>query len=192
MLDLSADHGVHRILVSKPVLSAPVNHTTVGTFDHIPADTQHKTDPVTEMFCHNTFQNTSDASLGLHNNISHKMRQVILDSRSRRGSLWLKLDTRGNSKPAPCPSCPPAPPPYNMPPGSPPACSPRPGVSGQTQPGRVRRSRCLGNHKHLLPSFIAGLDRQETGGQGSLVSGVTGVRGHPTVSEQVVTGVRVR
>lgn len=36
MLDLSADNCIHRVLVPIPVLAAPVNHPTVGTFNNVP------------------------------------------------------------------------------------------------------------------------------------------------------------
>lgn len=35
MLDLSADDCVHRVLVAIPVLAAPVDHSTVWTFNHV-------------------------------------------------------------------------------------------------------------------------------------------------------------
>lgn len=40
VLDLSSDHRVHRILVPVPVLTASVNHSTIGTFDDIPVQTE--------------------------------------------------------------------------------------------------------------------------------------------------------
>lgn len=35
MLDLSANNCIHRILVPIPILTAPVDHSTVGTFNYI-------------------------------------------------------------------------------------------------------------------------------------------------------------
>lgn len=40
MFNLRSDHRVHRILVSVPVLTASVNHSTVGTFNYIPEQTE--------------------------------------------------------------------------------------------------------------------------------------------------------
>lgn len=39
MLDLSTDNCIHRVLVPIPVLAAPINHSTVGTFNNIPEQT---------------------------------------------------------------------------------------------------------------------------------------------------------
>ena len=36
VLDLGADHCVNRVLVSVPVLSAPVDHGAVWTFNDVP------------------------------------------------------------------------------------------------------------------------------------------------------------
>lgn len=44
MLDLSADNRVHGVLVPIPVLTAPIDHSTVGTFDYIP---EHTADTLT-------------------------------------------------------------------------------------------------------------------------------------------------
>lgn len=40
MYNLCPHHRIHRILVPKPVLAAPIDHTTVRTFDHIPTRRQ--------------------------------------------------------------------------------------------------------------------------------------------------------
>lgn len=40
MYNFRPHHRIHRILVPKPVLPAPVDHTTVRTFDHIPTRRQ--------------------------------------------------------------------------------------------------------------------------------------------------------
>ena len=39
MLDLSADNRVHRVLVPIPILTAPIDHSTVGTFNNVPKHT---------------------------------------------------------------------------------------------------------------------------------------------------------
>ena len=39
MLDLSADNCIHRVLVPIPILTAPIDHSTVGTFNNIPEHT---------------------------------------------------------------------------------------------------------------------------------------------------------
>lgn len=41
MLDLGADDCIHRVLVPVPVLTAAINHSTVGTFNNIPEHTVH-------------------------------------------------------------------------------------------------------------------------------------------------------
>lgn len=41
MLDLSADHRIHGVLVPIPVLTAPIDHSTVGTFNNVPKHTKY-------------------------------------------------------------------------------------------------------------------------------------------------------
>lgn len=56
MVDLGADHCVHRVLVAIPVLPTAVDYPTVRTLNHIPVEEIHththkiKSDIITHIF----------------------------------------------------------------------------------------------------------------------------------------------